>query len=188
MKSYFDNIAISNIEWDCSYTQYNDNELPDEIKISDIPKDVISECIEDKNTDALIEYLSDEYDFCVVSYEPSDDLNAIINEGCNLYEINTRIEGYGAYSSCDPGVLHNIDGEKGRVQGTYSFGVAAKNEKEAIAKADEVFNEHWDNGDVDCGEIRKSEQICYSDGDKSKYRVSDCIVYNKENKERALEK
>ena len=37
-------------------------------------------------------------------------------------------------------------------------------------------------------EFRKSEQICYSDGDKAKYRISDCIVYNKENKERGVEK
>lgn len=73
-----------------------------------------------------------------------------------------------AFDSADFGVLHNVDlisAKEREVKGYYSFTVKAHSEKEALSKAQEVFNGLWDNGAVDCGDLYNIDRDIFDDGD-----------------------
>ena len=59
-----------------------------------------------------------------------------------------------------------------KIEGTYTFNVKASSETEALEKAEEVFEEHWDEGKVDCGVLNNTEAFRYNDGET--FRISDC--------------
>lgn len=81
-----------------------------------------------------------------------------------------------AFDSADCGVLHDVDlysfEEPWAVIGRYSFAVIANSEQEALEKAPEVFDELWDCGEVDCGDLFDTDRVCYTDGKKEEFRCS----------------
>ncbi len=106
-----------------------------------------------------------------------------------VYAIDTRIRGViytddeKVAKECDPGELCDIDimrpdngAESGFIlaEGTYSFVVVAKNEPEALEKAEEIFSDFWDDG-IDFGDIEDTEQADYTDGNQETYRISECL-------------
>lgn len=78
-----------------------------------------------------------------------------------------------AFDSADCGVLHDVDmtEELWQVIGHYTFTVEANSESEALSKAQEVFDELWESGEVDCGNLQNTDRSVYENGDE--YRCSE---------------
>ena len=151
--------------------------------------ETIQKCINQKDYAPLVAELESQSQKEVVSFIPSTPLRKAINEGCNIYEVNVEIEGWitleNEEDDFDPGVLTDTDYEieedgTCHVVGCYSFEVAAKTRKNALNNAQEVFDEHWDNGYVDCGDIENTDTI---DRDGEKFCVVDSYTFKKRKKE-----
>ena len=101
----------------------------------------------------------------------------------NIYEISCPITGYlptmyesydlsDVFDSADVGALHDIDitdEETNQVKGYYTFKVKAKSEQEALLKARAVFDELWNNGKVDCGDIEETELAEFENGEEFRF-------------------
>lgn len=88
-----------------------------------------------------------------------------------------------AFDSADFGRLYDVDldeNELWAVRGYYDFEVEGENELEALEKAPEVFNRLWDNGEVDCGDLRDTDRVEFKDGNKESFRISDVHEIAKE--------
>ena len=131
-----------------------------------LPPEVIQESINQKSYVPVIAHLEQQEQKEIEFFVPLTPLKKAVMENCNIYETKVRLEGtYVSVSEedreYDPGVLTDVEseGQEGlgdiyyTIQGTYTFEVAAKSEKEALAAAQDVFDEHWNNGYVDCGDI-----------------------------------
>ena len=77
-----------------------------------------------------------------------------------------------AFDSADFGVLHDVDmtNELWQVIGHFTFLVSAESEKEALDKAQDVFDDLWDNGEVDCGDLHDVDRTTYENGDEYRCR------------------
>ena len=97
------------------------------------------------------------------------------------YEITCPITGYlpcedediaDAFDGADCGVLHDVeltDEDSGKVTGHYTFQVIASSEKEALASAQGVFDDLWDSGKVDCGDLEDTDRENYENGDEYRF-------------------
>ena len=95
------------------------------------------------------------------------------------YEISCPITGFLNQIHADFGVLHDVDvaNEPWRIIGYYTFPVVAESEEDALKKAQSVFDELWDNGEIDCGDVYNIDRTVYENGDE--YRC--CGIAEQEN-------
>ena len=180
---------MENYRIDCE-VKYEGEQDCTNIRAFELAPELIQECVNEKNYQPIISYLESLKQSHIEEFIPSTTLEKAVMESCNIYEANVEIKGYVVLDNpeddFDPGVLTDVNykfdednSECGcYVTGCYTFEVAAKSEADAYKQAQDVFDEHWDNGYVDCGDIENTDTS--EDRIGGKFEVVDSYTFAKD--------